>query len=778
MDQNNAVTKNNTGTELTLSEWQLINDEIREQPAWRRDSDILADYYDGNQLDSETLQAMQALGMAPIIENLMAPAIDSVLGLEAKNRVDCLVTSQSDGKYSDIAEAINQKLNEAERESQFDRACADAHAAQVKVGLGVVGIGREHDPFKYPHVAECVHRNECFWDWKAKTDLSDARYFLRRKWHDIDVLELAFPDQAELIQHSGSGWATGGMMELITEGGLSTGLARGFATETDRAWTMLEQEWREVYRRRLCLSEVWYRRWIRGKVLKSPDGRVVEYDTKNKLHVDAVRAGMLQPQEAMYSKTFLSWWIGPHKLADIPNPYKHGKIPYVLFYGKREDLSGVPYGLGRPMKSMQDEINARNTKMQWLLVAKRVIMTKGVADPTDTRNEASRPDAVHVLDPVAMRNGGTFKVESDFQLNSQQYQALVDKREALKNVAGIYKAFEGQNSSSTSGLAINSLVEQSTQTLAEINDNFRMARASSAELLLANVMEEIGDQEMEIEIKGHAGANGKTIVINQRTQDDRGCDCLNNDLQRARLKIALSDIPSTASYRKQRFMLLSQLAQTLPPQLQAIMLPYIIDASDEPERESIIKDIRKALGQQNDGPPKTPEEAAQQQAAQQQAQAAAELQARVTDLELREREAKVEAALANVQKILADIKNPAAVQVAEINANNKVDLAVLGASAESEKMLNAEAMAHVREEWAEDRQDDVAENQQPSTLQQPAQQPQQPQGRSGLPMPTQQPAMAPPAPAPTPVAQPGAAPAAPDEQEVPGEAPEPNEPGE
>lgn len=772
MDQNNAVATNSnddssTGHELTLAEWQGINDEIREQPAWRRDADIIADYYDGNQLDSETLQAMQALGMAPIIENLMAPAIDSVLGLEAKNRVDCLVTAQGNSKYSQIAEAINEKMNEAERESQFDRACADAHAAQIKVGMGVVGVGREHDPFKYPHVAECVHRNECFWDWKAKTDLSDARYFLRRRWHDVDVLKLAFPDQADLIQHSGSAWATGGMMELITEGGLSTGLARGYATETDRAWTMLEQEWREVYRKRLCLSEVWYRRWVRGKVLKSPDGRVVEYDEKNPLHVSAVKAGMLQPQEALYSKVRLSWWIGPHKLADIPNPYKHGKIPYVLFYGKREDLSGVPYGLGRPMKSMQDEINARNTKMQWLLVAKRVTMTKGVADPNDTRNEASRPDAVHVLDPVAMRNGGVFKVDSDFQLNSQQYQALVDKREALKNVAGIYKAFEGQSSSASSGLAINSLVDQSTQTLAEINDNFRMARAAAAELLLANVMEEIGDQEMEIEIKGRAGSASKTIVINQRAQDENGCECLNNDLQRARLKIALSDIPSTASYRKQRFMLLSQLAQTLPPQLQAVMLPYIIDASDEPERDAIIKDIRKALGQQDDGPPKTPEEAAAQQAAQQQAQAAAELQARLTNLEMREREVKVEAMLANIQKILADIKEPAAVRVAEINANNKVDLAVLGASVAAESMLTAEAMAHVREEWAEDRQSDATESQQPAT---PASTPQPAaQGGSGLPMPAQQPSMTPPP-------QPQGA--APDEQETPGEAPEPNEPGE
>lgn len=674
----------NTVKQLTLNEWQNILGEIQQQPAWRRDADVEADYYDGHQLDSETLAAMQDLGMAPIIENLVAPSVDSVLGMEAKNRLDWRVTSQGSNKYAEIAEATNEKLNEAERESKADRACADSYAAQCKVGLGWVTVGREHDPFKYPHRTEYVHRNEVFWDWNAREpDLSDARYLVRKRWHDVDVLQVAFPKQADLIKNAGFGWATTDL-ETMMDGGGSTGLARGFTEE--RAWTMLEHEWREIYRRRLCLSEVWYRRWVRVKVLRTPDNRVVEYDPNNRDHVIAVLSGALQPQEVMTSKVRLSWWIGPHRLADIANPYKHGKIPYVPFFGKREDLTGVPYGLIRPMKSLQDEINARNTKMQWLLVAKRVTMTKGVADVNTTRNEAARPDAVHVLDPVKMREGGIFKVETDFQLNAQQYQSLVDKREALKNVAGIYKAFEGQNSSASSGLAINALVDQSTQTLAEINDNFRFARAAVGELLLSNVMEDIGQQEVEVEVKGSAGKEPKVIKLNERTQDDR----MNNDLQRARLKVALSDVPSTASYRKQRFMLLSELGKSLPPQLQAVMLPYIMAASDEPEKDAIIQDIKQALGQAS-GQPQTPEEM-------QAMQDAAELQRRVAELELREREAKVEKMLAEVEKLLREARKPAAVEVAEINADNRIDVAAMNHGATTERDLNHAAMAQLTDE--------------------------------------------------------------------------------
>ena len=58
--------------------------EIRLQPMWRKEADLDAEYYDGNQLDHQTLDDMQRLGMAPLIRNLIRPTIDVALGMEAK----------------------------------------------------------------------------------------------------------------------------------------------------------------------------------------------------------------------------------------------------------------------------------------------------------------------------------------------------------------------------------------------------------------------------------------------------------------------------------------------------------------------------------------------------------------------------------------------------------------------------------------------------------------------------------------------------------------------
>ena len=626
----------NAVAEMEPSEFANILLEIQEQPAWRTTADIEADYYDGNQLDSETLEAMKELGMAPIIENLTAPTIDAVLGLEAKTRLDWKIATNADEDFSEVAEAMNYRMKQAESESMADRACSDSFAAQTKVGLGWVEVAREHNPFLYPYRVGYVPRNEIFWDFRGKRpDTLDWRYLVRKRWHDVDVIEKTFPDKADMLRLSCAGWS-GMDPTMLIDGGRSTGLAMDYGRE--RGWTHEEQEWRDTFRKRLCLSEVWYRRWIRGHVLKTPDGRVIEFDSKNRDHIEAVAYDLVQVRSALYTKVRLAWFVGPHKLADMPTPYKHDKFPYVPFFGKREDMTGVPYGMIRGMKPLQDEINARNTKMIWLLAAKRVTMTEGVTkdSPATVRREAARPDAMHVLDPQKLQQGGKFEVETDFQLNSQQYSALVDKRQALKNVAGVYASFEGNQKGAISGVAANTLVEQSTQTLAEIFDNYQFARRQVGDLLMSLIIEDIGDKPMEVKIDNEVNGT-KTVKLN--VPDERGL--LTNDVQRARLKVALSDVPGTASYREQRFLRLTELTRSLPENLQALVIDFVMAASDDPQRGEIVKRLRKALNLGEQEAPKTPEEAEAIQAAQAEQEQAAALQQRAVELDLADKEAKV-----------------------------------------------------------------------------------------------------------------------------------------
>ena len=123
---------------LTLGEYTQMLQEIQLQPPWRAVADKEMDYADGNQLDTELLQAQKARGVPPAMEDLIGPALLAIQGYEATTRTDWRVTPNGQPEGREVAEALNFKLNEAERHSKADDACSDAFRPQIAVGVGWV----------------------------------------------------------------------------------------------------------------------------------------------------------------------------------------------------------------------------------------------------------------------------------------------------------------------------------------------------------------------------------------------------------------------------------------------------------------------------------------------------------------------------------------------------------------------------------------------------------------------------------------------------------------
>lgn len=585
---------------LSLEEFTDFFREVEEQPAWRAKADREMEYVDGNQLSAEILQKQRAIGMPPAIEPVIGPAIASVCGLEAKSRADWRVMPDSDQDGDDVASALNFKLNQAERKSKADKACSDAYRTQISVGVGWVEVSRDPNPFQYPYRCKAIHRNEIFWDMlSVEPDLSDARYLIRRRWLPTTQAKLAFPGKKSLIAHAVSGWPNyegGGTIE----GGESTDLSTSW--EQQRGWSVETQQWKDGTGKRVCLFEVWYRRWIRMLVLKTPDGRVVEFDKKNAVHAQLVAIGATVPEEAIVPKMRRSIWMGPHCLVDEATPYRHQKFPYVPFWGQKEDRTGVPYGLVRGMIYQQDNINATNGKLRWGLSSVRTTRTKGAVAGTDEqfRQEVARVDADIVLSDEHMaKQGAVFKVERDFELNNQHWQMLQDARLAIERVSGISASFMGSKGSAKSGIQEATQVEQSTQSLADINDNFATARAEVGDILLSLIVEDMIGKEEVVKIKGDPLKDEREVRLNTpATDEETGLEFLSNDVERTKLKVAINDVPSTPSYRSQQLSSMSEAFKSMPPQFQQVAMPYLIALMDLPNREDIIKAVREAAQQE------------------------------------------------------------------------------------------------------------------------------------------------------------------------------------
>lgn len=632
---------------LTEHEYREILEEIENQPVWRATADKEMDYADGNQLDSELLARQKALGIPPAVEDVIGPALLSVQGYESTTRTDWRVTPDGDVDGQDVADALNYRLNQAERHSKADRACGEAFRPQIAVGLGWAEVKRESDPTKYPYRCQAVHRNEIHWDMTCEEgDLSDARWLRRQRWVRPNVLAMTFPEHSELIERIGRfgpNWYDSYVDSF--DGSTSTGLRNAWATA--RASTIAEDRWYNPTSKKICVAEVWYRRWVQAVFITAPNGRVVEYDPENMAHQVAVASGSVKPKRAVVSRVRRSYWLGPHRLDDGPTPYPHNSFPYVAFWGFIEDQTRVPYGYVRSMIYPQDSLNSAISKLRWGMSAVRTERTKGAAAMTDAqlRNQVSRIDADIVLDAEHMaKPGARFEVKRDFQLNAQQLQMMQDNRSAIQRVSAVTAGFMGRAGTATSGRQEQIQVEQSNQSLGVIMDNFRAARAQIGELLLAMIVEDMGNEQQTIIIEGDAVRDDRAVVINKPETDEAGFTYLSNDLQRTRLKVALEDVPSTSSYRGQQLSAMSEAIKSLPAQYQAAVLPYLVSLMDVPFKRDVVEAIRGASEQQ------TPEQIEQRI----KDEVKAALMQAGQDLKARELDMKERLTDAQIRKIIAE----------------------------------------------------------------------------------------------------------------------------
>lgn len=588
--ERSGVTRSRDG--LSESKFMEFCWDVQDQPNFRRQMDKESDYYDGNQLDQETMDDLRQKGLPELSCNLIKPTVDVVLGMEAKNRLDWRVTSDAD-KFTDVAEALSAKIHEAERESRADRACSDAYAGQIKVGLGWAEVSRNSDPFAYPFRVTAPHRREIYWDWRDREpDLTGGRYIVRRRWYDIDEAKLYFPGKSDVIEAAGSGWGA----EWLSSMRESAELMHSF--EQERGWSLEEWEYRDTIRRRICIFETWYRQMRRGYVLKLPDGQVVEMNLDNPLHAIAVARQVVRPIPAIYHKWGMAMFAGPHKLLDIGCQAK--RHPYIPFFGYREDLTGTPYGLIRSMMSPQDEINARRRKLYWLLSAVRVLVDNDALDDKyntvqEMLDEIARADAVVVMNPSRTNRQGGIQIDNNIALSEQQAKIMTNAEEMIQKVAGVFNALMGRDSASTSGIAIDSLVEQGMTVLAEINDNFRYSRRLVGEHLLDLIKGDIGRDQVEV-VVGESAKNRRSVILNKRQVDpELGVTLTANDVQRAAVRVALEDVPSTPSYRKQQFTMLAEVLKGLAPEAQAVLTPFLLEQSDLPKRQQMSDALRRAL---------------------------------------------------------------------------------------------------------------------------------------------------------------------------------------
>jgi len=638
---------------FSLSALENLLRDTEAQPDWRTNADLNVAYYDGKQLTEAQKLKLRQEQLDPRVTNLVSRVINSVLGQEAKARSDVRIEADDDN-VADVVDVFNMRLKEAQRESFADMAVSNGYGSQVKAGIGWVGVSKISDPMQYPYLVEDIHRNDMWWDWRARDVLyRDARWMVRKQWKDLDELEAAFPEHKQVLRQSVGNYSSFMLGEMDDDTLAGNGNTVTLARDIERVTTIRRSEWMDTTRKRVKMYEVWYRvpasaTWIQY----SPTRRVL-YDENNPLHHQAVASDKVKVFKSLTSQVRVALFAGPHRLLDRGTNKKF--FPYVPFLAFRDDNDASPYGLIEGMRAPQDAYNERRNHIQWMLKARQIVVDNDALDQKfntfqDLSQEAMRPDMLLVLE-AARRNPQGVKIGNDLQFQKEHVDMMLDDQRLIQDVPGVYSTQLGEAPSGVkSGLAINSLVEQGMVSMGELNDNYRHGRRLVFEHLLDLIVEDHTDAELETVVG--SGAAKRIVVLN--TVDENGEPI--NQVKDAPIRVGLSDVPATPAFKMQQQQQIATIISALQnnPQAIAVLSPAFIEQTSIENAKGLADDLRRVSGI----PTAADRKAAEQQQAQQmrEAQQAKQLMVRgaVADVHKKEADARLSDAKAIVERAKVD----------------------------------------------------------------------------------------------------------------------------
>lgn len=590
------------------------------QPNWRWRADRAHAFYDmGKQLTPyQEAVIRRDWGIEPRQTNLIFGVVNGVLGAEAKARTNVKVEADEDD-LTPLCDVFNLRIAEATRESNADMAISGAYASMVKGGIGWVEVSRATDPLEYQYRVEEIHRSEIWWDMRKSRDfgLSKSRWLIRKRWEDLDEAVALMPQFKDILVGCTNGYDLVNLPEdrdtLIT-------IRR--AAWNEQRTTIQRDEWVDTGRRRVKFFEVWYRAPAEVVVMQVSPTRRIVFDENNPLHAEAVARGRVRLFKSTTQQVRMALFAGPHRLMDVATTRR--RFPYVPFFAFRDDEDGTPYGLIEPMISPQEEYNERRQMWNWMMKARQIIVDSDALDTNftkirDLRREAMRPDFMAVLKPDRTHQNA-LKIGQDIQLQTEQFKAMEDTKALLQEVARVYGPQLGDAPAGvTSGYAINSLVEQGTVAMGEMNDNYRYGRRAVHEEVLALIVEEHLERDLRVMIG--SGDRRRVVVLNT-FHPETGEPM--NMVKDAPMRVGLADVPNSPAYRAQEQEQLAKIIAAVQaiPQAVAVLAPDFIEGSSLPNREHSARALRKMLGVPDPQDRERAEAAAQQaeQAQQQQEQ--------------------------------------------------------------------------------------------------------------------------------------------------------------
>jgi hypothetical protein len=186
--------------------------------------------------------------------------------------------------------------------------------------------------------------------------------------------------------------------------------------------------------------------------------------------------------------------------------------------------------------------------------------------------------------------------------------------DTIRNSAGVTAENRGLDSNAQSGKAVNLKQQQGETVTAELFDNLLMARQMEGEIVLSLCEQ----YQTEPKVFSVAGDRGKYEYERINKVDPETGERINDITARA-ANFVIGEQAWRQNLMQANFESMMELLgqmTTIAPEVVKAMLTSVLELADMPNKKSMLKDVRQALGQPDPDEPPTAEQMAQQQRAQ------------------------------------------------------------------------------------------------------------------------------------------------------------------
>ena len=458
-------------------------------------------YYHGSQYTTTQVNALRLRKQPIMTYNQVAEKINGYVGQVERLRQDPKAFARTP-KHEEGAELATAALRYVLDDNEWDDKRPLAALCGAVDGVGGIAVELTQGDGKDPEVElELVDIDSFFYDPRShKPDFTDARYMGIGKWFDDDIARQLFPDAPEDAFTSDS--------ELHSN--------------SDR-----EMRWfrSDGIQKRVRIIDIWYQH-KGGWCWAMFSGNAVLAEGKSYLQDDQGK--------------------------DL--------CKYVMF-SANVDQDGDRYGFCRNLKSPQDGINAKQSKIMHILNSRRLFIRQGaVGNVEKVRAEYARPDGV-VEVPGDIRES----VQADDRtFDFAGWTKMLEYDINLMNQSGPNAQLIGEEAGTKSGRAISLMQEAGLAKLGPYLKAFKGFKVRLYRTVWAGIKH--WQAERWIRVTDNEGL-AQYVPINQLQVGPNGQPTITNAIGELDVDIILDEGPDTVTAMQDMYETLQQVVPAVAPML-------------------------------------------------------------------------------------------------------------------------------------------------------------------------------------------------------------------